>query len=476
MRGKNDQGRELRLDVTALVRQLRLYAGSEYAGTFIDRNPTVTRLLAAMVLEPDNEEQRRPPDDRGLVVSLRDRILRAAPSQERNYLDGWFAVHSSTLGWLSYLLIQARPRSWQPVASGRVTGERGSFSVVLGARPAQQPQGEKSPLGWMREVIQIREVVHPAPSLGSAVDFLEQFLSSEGLGPDNLTAGSGRIYRDGQPFAVILLEPQLAVWEADPAWKPTKRLASSLRSCGRRGEVAMQGALGDPKESEDWAAWLLWVLGQGLQQRQLVFVELTRPPALSAPSSGSRQPGRSALTNECALKLSDGAEDLKNQAAGCPACVHAFRQRDECDFPLAEVVDGAQQILQRPGEPIEPPHHKRVPGSAEGERLLQARPGRVAARELVGVDPLAAGGLERIYLRVQVLIGARHSRIANFHGPRVPQPIPGVKFWDVDFGTGFWDAFGARWLAPKVGRGDVPQTTVFRTLGCGSVHGAAAPC
>jgi len=225
MRGKNDQGRELRLDVTALVRQLRLYAGSEYAGTFIDRNPTVTRLLAAMVLEPDNEEQRRPPDDRGLVVSLRDRILRAAPSQERNYLDGWFAVHSSTLGWLSYLLIQARPRSWQPVASGRVTGERGSFSVVLGARPAQQPQGEKSPLGWMREVIQIREVVHPAPSLGSAVDFLEQFLSSEGLGPDNLTAGSGRIYRDGQPFAVILLEPQLAVWEADPAWKPTKRVS-----------------------------------------------------------------------------------------------------------------------------------------------------------------------------------------------------------------------------------------------------------
>ena len=213
------------LDTEALLQRLRLHLGSGYTATWVEQNLSLTRLIASMVVHPNTEEKRRPPDDHGIVVTVADQLKRAAPAKEKRYVDGWLAVNSSEMGLVAYLLWQARQRSWVPVKSGRITGERGTFRLVLGAQPALDTLPIESSLGWLRAVTQIREVAHPAPSIGSAVDYLEQFLSSEGLSAENLTPSSGRLYRDGAPFAIIRATKPFEVWTVDREWHTKERLA-----------------------------------------------------------------------------------------------------------------------------------------------------------------------------------------------------------------------------------------------------------
>jgi hypothetical protein len=102
------------LDTEALLQRLRLHLGSGYTATWVEQNLSLTRLIASMVVHPNTEEKRRPPDDHGIVVTVADQLKRAAPAKEKRYVDGWLAVNSSEMGLVAYLLWQARQRSGCP--------------------------------------------------------------------------------------------------------------------------------------------------------------------------------------------------------------------------------------------------------------------------------------------------------------------------------------------------------------------------
>jgi hypothetical protein len=87
--------------------------------------------------------------------------------------------------------------------------------------------------------------------------------------------------------------------------------------------------------------------------------------------------------------------------------------------PPLEILGRRDQLLQRPGEPIEFPHDQHV---ALAQHVIEdARefgPVRFGARHLLGVDLLAARSPERVELQLGRLVGGAD--------PGVPDPHPGT--------------------------------------------------
>src|SRR5262249_43766326 len=94
----------------------------------------------------------------------------------------------------------------------------------------------------------------------------------------------------------------------------------------------------------------------------------------------------------------------------------------------AQIGDRLEEVPQRPPEAIELPDHEPVAGPQIGQCPLQAGPFGLGPAGLIGVDLLAPGGLQSIFLEVEVLIEGRDPGVADPHrtgSPAVPRTPPG---------------------------------------------------
>src|ERR687886_2456521 len=86
---------------------------------------------------------------------------------------------------------------------------------------------------------------------------------------------------------------------------------------------------------------------------------LGRPPRAAAGSCCSK-PGQRALTDQIALELGEGAEDVEDELAAKGGGVDALLEAAEADISLLELGDGVNQVPQRTSQAIKFPNHQRV--------------------------------------------------------------------------------------------------------------------
>src|SRR5439155_14757292 len=112
-------------------------------------------------------------------------------------------------------------------------------------------------------------------------------------------------------------------------------------------------------------------------------------------SSGSRrsQSCQSALANEVALKLGQGAEDVEDQLAARCRGIDVLLQATEANVATLELGYGVDQMPQRASQPIQFPDHECVAWPQLVEDLGKCGPliERTAGR--VDEDAITAGRL-----------------------------------------------------------------------------------
>src|SRR5271166_432432 len=74
-----------------------------------------------------------------------------------------------------------------------------------------------------------------------------------------------------------------------------------------------------------------------------------------------------------------------------------------------------EEVLQRPPEAVELPDHELIAGPQIGQGPLQAGPLGPGPAGLVGVDLLAARGLQGILLEVEILLDGRDPGVSDPH-------------------------------------------------------------
>jgi hypothetical protein len=127
------------------------------------------------------------------------------------------------------------------------------------------------------------------------------------------------------------------------------------------------------------------------------------------------QPGEGALADHAALELGQGGEEVEHQLAAGGGGVDRLGQRAQTDAARTEVLDGLDQLLERAGEAVELPDHERVARAHAGEGGLERRAVALRAGGLLLEHPAAAGAVQRVELRGEVLLLGRDPRVADQH-------------------------------------------------------------
>ncbi|MBB5510048.1 hypothetical protein HDG35_006344 [Paraburkholderia sp. JPY681] len=86
-----------------------------------------------------------------------------------------------------------------------------------------------------------------------------------------------------------------------------------------------------------------------------------------AACAGRRQTGASALADEVALELSQGAKQVKHESTTDRRGIDALLQAAQADAGGIEPLDQVNQVLQRPPEPVQPPDHDRIARAQRGK-------------------------------------------------------------------------------------------------------------
>lgn len=107
---------------------------------------------------------------------------------------------------------------------------------------------------------------------------------------------------------------------------------------------------------------------------------------------------------------------MKHEHAGRCAGIDRFVQGGEIDATGAQIIHHDQQLAQRAAKPVESPHDKGVAGLAFIEEALKSGALKASTGEaMVRNDGIAAIGLERQYLQVQILFVRRDSCVSDSH-------------------------------------------------------------
>src|SRR5215213_1323222 len=85
------------------------------------------------------------------------------------------------------------------------------------------------------------------------------------------------------------------------------------------------------------------------------------PAALASSGSGRGKPGLGALADDVALELGKGAEDVEDELPAAGRGVDLLGEALEANALAVELSDRLDEVLQGAAEPIQPPHHQRVP-------------------------------------------------------------------------------------------------------------------
>jgi hypothetical protein len=150
-----------------------------------------------------------------------------------------------------------------------------------------------------------------------------------------------------------------------------------------------------------------------------------RPPwRPRAPGGG--QSGGCAFADEVAFELGQGGEHVEDElaAGGGGGGVNRLLEAAEADAAVGQTGDGVDQVPEGAAEAVELPDDERVAGTQLVQDLGEG--GAVGAGTAGGLDkhPIAAGGLQRVDLKLGLLVGGGDPGIAKemSHGATVSQP------------------------------------------------------
>jgi hypothetical protein len=102
----------------------------------------------------------------------------------------------------------------------------------------------------------------------------------------------------------------------------------------------------------------------------VVVGEFWRTASGTARAPGGGEAGLGALSDQAALEFRQRAEHVKDQPPLRGRSVEGFGQAAKSDAPQPRGFDGFDQLLHRPGQPIELPHDQRVAAAREFERVM----------------------------------------------------------------------------------------------------------
>ena len=146
----------------------------------------------------------------------------------------------------------------------------------------------------------------------------------------------------------------------------------------------------------------------------LVLVEPLAAAADAPTSAGCVQASARPFADQRPLELRQRAENVEHELTGAGVGVDRLLQAAQPDALRAQRLGVRDEVLERPAQPVEPPHHQRVAGTELGERLAQGGAlGRAARRVLE--DALAPGRLQRLPLQVELLVLGLDARVADQH-------------------------------------------------------------
>jgi hypothetical protein len=150
-------------------------------------------------------------------------------------------------------------------------------------------------------------------------------------------------------------------------------------------------------------------------QNDLFGGEGFSPTAAAPPGSGSGKTGLGTLTDDVALELGKGAEDVEDELPAAGRGVDLLGKALEADALAVKPRDRLDQVCEGATEPIQAPHHQGVPVPQVRERIRQARAFCSAATDGVGEGFRAAGVLEGVALEIKCLICRGDSGVSDEH-------------------------------------------------------------
>ena len=93
--------------------------------------------------------------------------------------------------------------------------------------------------------------------------------------------------------------------------------------------------------------------------------------------------------------------------------VDRFRQRSKADLARVKPIDRFDQVLQTSTQPVQAPHHQRVPRPQIVKAGIELRAMLQRARADVAKHPLAARRLKRVELQIEILLIGRHAGVTD---------------------------------------------------------------
>ena len=148
-----------------------------------------------------------------------------------------------------------------------------------------------------------------------------------------------------------------------------------------------------------------------------------RPPL--RPRAGSSQPRVGPLTDEVALELGEGSEDVEDEFAPARGGVDVLGQGAEPHPTLGEVLYDRDQMANRATQPVQTPDDDRVALAELVEETVELRTRVKSPRRAIGEGLDAARCLEGVKLKRRVLVCRRNSGISEkvSHSPSVTQRV-----------------------------------------------------
>lgn len=178
-------------------------------------------------------------------------------------------------------------------------------------------------------------------------------------------------------------------------------------------QIAIQPAPRDPHDVADVGDGARALIVELVEQLPLLGTELRRVAAMAAPQTSCGQPRMGAFADEVALKLGQCAEDLEDEPSPGRSRVNGLLQALEADASGHQVLHGGDQMGEGASQPIQAPDNECVARAQEVQGSKEPRPLSLCAGNLVLEDPYAAGRLQGVPLKVEILIKRADAGVAH---------------------------------------------------------------
>lgn len=149
------------------------------------------------------------------------------------------------------------------------------------------------------------------------------------------------------------------------------------------------------------------------------LLDLTRRHGHRSPDAGSTgtcssETCLSPFDNQRPLELSKRPEHRQHEPSTGRGRVDSLGQRAQMNPPARQRLYEFQQVLERPGQTVEPPHDQGVAWPQVSKTLVEFRArGHRAADPLIHERLLHASRVERVELEARALLDSAHPRISD---------------------------------------------------------------